>query len=767
MTSINPRGATIGGGPTTAAAKQVSDPEEGQELVGADGIAVDRNPVLRTALLASGLGLAGAGAVALATTRLPKHALRGTVGNPRALLLGGIGAAAIGATLTAIGATKGADHVPYAARIDGTRTDALLRAAAFGHETGVVRIDDDSWGVVDLSDEDVDIDSDGPGSVRLGTPPVPFAGMVSKLGDAYVSDAGAWKNTGVPERTDLSRVSSKKAASLVGTSIGVTEAGSILRLGALREGGKVYSTRADAVRELFEAGKSNVAVAQLADGFVTFDIEGGPATRSSMAKGTRIEPFDHLDLLFPDGVGAFPKPGAAVDSTEMPMDDISARTIAEASELTGRRIGPDIARLGAVVASGTDPEAVRREVFEKDLGHTVLVHLADGYAAFSVPKEFDDFQTMLGPIDRLDMRPSGDLSGIPKDDISGRPVADAGSLVGRRIGTGPDGTARLGSVVATGATVADLGRQLFEQGHDHLVMVRLADGVAAFAPTGNFDSFRTLLGPESALTHQVGADRYDSSRSSTHVTTIDAKGLSLADADRLVGQRLGMDGGRIVRIAGIAERHATLDKAYGAAASTGRREYVVKLRDGAVRVTADGPLKSVRTGIDPYSSLHAVDGKYAFDTAGREWNFAGRSVPFEAREPLGLTLTAGGESGRADRHVRSYGSVSSAIESFARDMSGRRYAIVEADGRDGRAHVYELDDSGGSAWDERLGNVDGISEIERSRREFRREGGGVGNETVYDVVETHTWRVYSGDSGSRTIHDDGIDRTERVNPAAT
>ncbi|MCW2962396.1 MAG: hypothetical protein JWM90_2783 [Thermoleophilia bacterium] len=669
MSSIQ-RPAIIGGGPvaTERRASETSDANSDANTLSENGIVVDRNPVLRTVLLTGGLGTLGAGAAMLGISRLPGPALAGILSahGSRPLMFAGIGAAVAGAVSTAVGLTKGADNIPWLAKTEGTRQDALTQAAGFGRDIGVVQVDEDSWGLVDLGGEKIDIDGSGPDGFKMGTPPVQFAAFASELGDTYVPEGSGWKNLGAPVRTDVSDLTSADAAKLSGTQLGATGDGQRLTLGAVRTKGEAHATRADAIRTEFEQGTSNVAVVQLADGFVTYEIEGGTVERSAEARGTAVEPFGNVEFLMEDGVATFAKPGEATRATTMPMDE-----------------------------------------------------------------------------------------------VSGIPLADASQLEGRRIGSG---MVRLGSVIATGADTATVARSLFEQGSDHSVLVQLADGVAAFAISKSFEGFSTMLGPNAGLRQQYGADLHAADGTRGHIVTVDAANLPVASASSLVGQRFGMDGSSIVRIASVGQSYGSAAEANAAASTAGGNVYLVQLRDGVVRVQLDGAPDQLRTGIDPYSKLKLVNERLAFGTGGADWHFEQRSVPFQIDEPLGHDLAAGGTRGRAVRHLDSSSSTSGAWSRVEGDLySDRRYAVVESDGPRGAAHLYELEGGGGSSWDERLGEVDGISERHTSFDSYyTTDEGSPGNETVYYTEERRTWRETRTDHGTRTTADTGIDRDTNV-----
>ena len=789
MTQLNGAGRigpVVGGGamaaPTATKAEQDAPADAGSDFIASDrvkdgGIVVDRRPGIRTTLLMGGLGILAGGGMAVAASRLPQFALNSSfgAGSNRFLQWGGIAAAGVGAVLTAIGLTQGADKIGYVAKVDGSREDALAKAAESQKDVGVVQIDGDSWGVIDLAEEDTAIDERGPGDIQMGKPPVPFAGFVSEFGDAFVKDGGGWSNVGAPDRIAAASIGERQLDELVGAQVGVTAAGQRLVLGEPVDG-TVHKQRADAIRDSFERGSKNVAVVKVKDGYAAFALDGGDIATDSRARGFRIEPFNAVELLTADGLVGAQTPAGEFSRVAMPFDDVSKIAADDAKSLEGRRIGSGQMRLGTHLGNYESTAKAGSELFEQNKGPVVLVQVDGGVAAFKVPRTFDSFDTMLGDAKHVALLDSTTLlrpgktgeatrdARLPRLDVTKVAVADAASLEGRRIGTG---NTSLGKLVKTYPSVEAAGADQFEAGAPHRVVLRLKDGAAVYE-SKKFDGFETLLGGSNGVysldqsSWRVPTDNDRELQGSGNVKVIDASKLAVGDAGKLVGKRFAMDGSKIVRVKGVASTHGSVAEAWRVAHDKGGDRYVVALRGGAAIVNLDGDGASVETGIQPFGNLSKVNGRYAFDTSGDSWSFERRSVPFQLHEPIDFNIRVGGDSGRVRRHLGSYSSRDAAYSSFDRSLSSGTYGVIHADGPNGSWHVYELSGGGGSAWDERLGDATAISELHRSYNDYYREGGGTGSETVYHVEERRTWRTRATDSGRSTTADTGVQRDESI-----
>ncbi|MCB0877695.1 MAG: hypothetical protein KDC46_01770 [Thermoleophilia bacterium] len=772
-----------GGGPMAApnAPDAAAGSDEPQGFVASDrvkdsGIVVDRHPALRTTLLMGGLGILAGGGMAIAASRLPQFALQSSFGGSRFLQWGGIAAAGIGAVLAGIGFTQGADRIGYVAKVDGSRQDALAKAAESRKDVGVVQIDENSWGVVDLTGEGTAIDEKGPAGISIGKPPVPFNSFVSEFGDAFVQQGSGWQNVGAPDRIDASSIGAGDLDKLTGAQLGVTPGGVRLVIGDPIDG-KVHAERADAIRDSFERGDRNVAVVKVSGGYAAFKVDGGDVGTDVLARGFRVEPFSSVELLTADGLVGASKPAGSYSRVKMPVDDVSAVKVGDAKSLEGRRIGSGQMRLGSVVGTYDSVNAAGSELFEANKGPVVLLQLDGGVAAFKVPQTFDSFDTMLGDarhVALLDsttiMRPgtTGEATRdtrLPRVDVTKVAVADAAKLEGRRIGTG---NVELGTLVKTYPSVAAAGADQFEAGAPFRVVLKLKDGAAVYE-SKQFSGFETLLGGAGSvfsLDQSSWATTTDNDREAAgagRVKVIDASTLAVGDAQQLVGKRFAMDGAKIVRISGIASTHGSLADAMKTAAAQGGDRYVVSLKGGAAIVKLDGNGNDVETGIQPYGNLTQVNGRLAFGTSGDTWSFRSRSIPFQTNEPLGFNLNVRGENGRALTYLGSFSSESSAYSSFDGNLHGGRYAVVHSDGPAGSWHVYEIaDGGGGGSWDERLGDVTAVSDVHSSYNDYYRQTESPGSETVYHVEERRRWRERTMDSGTRTTADTGVQRDESV-----
>ncbi len=768
--------------PAAAPGSEAPADGDGSDFIASDrvkdgGIVVDRHPGIRTTLLMGGLGILAGGGMAVAASRLPQFALSSSfgVGSNRYLQWGGIAAAGVGAVLTAIGLTQGADKIGYIAKVDGSREDALAKAAESQKDVGVVQIDGDSWGVVDLADEDTAIDERGPDGISIGKPPVPFNSFVSEFGDAFVQQGGSWSNVGAPDRIDSTKVGARQLDQLVGAQVGVTAAGQRLVLGEPVDG-TVHDKRADAIRDSFERGAKNVAVVKVDGGYAAFGVEGGDIALDSRARGFRIEPFNAVELLTADGLVGASRPAGEFGRVAMPSDDVSKIKVDDAKQLEGRRIGTGQMRLGTQLGTWDSVAKAGEDLFENKRGPSVIVQLDGGVAAFKVPSTFDSFDTMLGDAKHVALLDSTTLlrpgttgeatrdARLPRVDVTKVAVADASSLEGRRIGTG---NVELGKVVKTYPSVAQANADQFESGAPFRVVLKLKDGAAVYE-SKPFQGFETLLGgsngvfalDQSNIRTTTDADR--ASADAGHVKVIDASQLAVGDASQLVGKRFAMDGSKIVRISGVASTHGSLADAWKAAHDRGGDRYVVALRGGAAVVNLDGSGANIETGIQPFGNVTKVNGRLAFETGGDSWSFRSRSVPFQLHEPIDFNIRVGSDSGRVRRHLGSYGSRDAAYSSFDRSLSSGTYGVIHADGPNGSWHVYELSGGGGTSWDERLGDATAISELHRSYNDYYREGGGAGNETVYHVEERRTWRTRETDHGRSTTADTGTQRSESI-----
>jgi hypothetical protein len=788
MTGIMRTGVS-GGGPFAAPAEAAKAEEPAEDTgfvasgqVGEDGISVDRRPGIRTTLLMTGFGVLGGGAMAVAASRLPKFALQNSFGSgAKFLQWGGIAAAGVGAVLTAIGLTQGADRIGYVAKVDGTRSDALTKAAESQKDVGVVQIDGDSWGVVDLTGEDTAIDERGPAGISIGKPPVPFDSFVSEFGDAYVREGGGFSNIGAPDRIAAASIAKGDLSKLTGAQVGVTPAGQRLVLGEPVDG-KVHAQRADAVRDSFESGAKNLAIVKVKDGFAAFKVTGGDVSLDSAARGFRIEPFAAVELLTADGLVGATKPAGAFERVAMPVDDVTKIKVDDAKSLEGRRIGDGQLKLGQHVGNYESVAKGGAELFEKKTGPVVFLQLDGGVAAYKVARAFESFDTMLGGsaeavtlLDATTLRRPGTTGEstragrLPRVDVTNMSLADAPGLVGRRIGTG---NVELGNVVKTYPSIEAAGADQFETGAPHRVVLRFKDGAAVYEAK-QFNGFETLLGGQGGVYSLAGSSWNTTTENDRElagagrVKVINASTLAVGDAGQLVGKRFAMDGGRIVRINGVASTHGSLAEAMRSAAGQGGDRYVVQLKGGAAIVSLDGSGRDVETGIHPADQLTQVNGRLAFGTGGDSWSFRSRSIPFQSNEPLGHELVVRGERGVARTHLGSYSSQGAAYGSFDSSLRGGRYAVVNADGPEGSWHVYDLGEGGGSSWDERLGDAAAISELQTSFNDYYRQTETPGRETVYYVQEHRKWRERTTDSGTTTTADTGIERSETVDQGRT
>jgi hypothetical protein len=706
MTSIQ-RAPISGGGPATASPPfEATKADEQDELVpsrGAheDGLSVDRRPGLRSTLLMGGLGILGGGAMAIAASRLPKFALQSSFGGPSILQWGGIAAAVVGATITAIGLTQGADRIPYAATVDGDREDAHVAAAGLRRDAGVVRVDDDTWGIVDLSGEDTAIDERGPAGIAVGKPPASFDSFVSELGDAFVRDGDAWRNSGAPGRIEAAGIGARDLGQLVGAQVGVTADRRRVVLGSPVDG-TVHRTRNDAVRTSFETGASDIAIVKVRGGYASFTVTGAPVAELTAASGFQVEPLASVELLTGGGLVAASQPAGSFERVAMPVDDVSKVPVADAARLEGRRIGNDQLRLGSHVGSWPTEAEAGQALYEQGSGSHVLLRLDGGVAAYRIARAPQRFETMLGDATRIGLldpvagtlrRPQADgtpgpAQRLPGIDVSSLDLAAAPTLVGRRIGAGD---LRLGAIAGTWASPDDAARELFEQGTGQHVLVHMRDGVAAFGierPLTSFDTILedasriALLDPASATLRRPGPD--GAPVAGERIAQIDLSATDVAQAASFTGRRIGNDATRLGELLGtwpsVAEAGTALFEA-------GRGPVaLLQLRGGVAAFAVDQPIGRFETVLD-HRAVSVLSGRQLLRPDAAGTTVRGGDLPIvdvttmktaDAAGLVGRRIGAGNV--RLGELVGTYASVDAAGAAQFEAGAGQRVMLRMSDG---------------------------------------------------------------------------------------
>ncbi len=386
----------------------------------------------------------------------------------------------------------------------------------------------------------------------------------------------------------------------------------------------------------------------------------------------------------------------------------------------GKRISPDGGFSSRVEAEQWGFEQGVADVATVQTGKQYHVFALDGpqvpdtFARGRQVKPAESVTMVSGQGTYSAMQPGDAYGGtaLTRLDMSKLTNEQARALTGRRVALGGSSDViRVGKLTDEFDSRAAAESALFDRGGEHLMvdhdgksLVYELDHGSAIDASGS-----TILGKDRDVRLFRGAyARGVHDRGLTRMAFEDVRKVPVADAAKFEGQRLAGTKAPYVSLGKLQGTYPDVASANRAARETNREQVVVQMTGGYARFDVEGKAPRSRESasrLGPDDAVRNVLERKQYAPDGPEWEFAGRSVPFEQSEPIGYDIF--GEGG-AYRHISTHNGASAAQDRLIEEATlSTSYGAVHGNGNE--VHVYELGGSTHGRWDEELGRIEGAA----------------------------------------------------------